>query len=76
MSEHLGGMMKYKIIGIHEDDIFYSSKDRLIGIMVSLVAKVYESTLSANYQECTLDMGNGERLFFVGVRLSPIPLEE
>ena len=69
-------MRRYKIIGIHEDDIFYPSRDRFLGMMVSPVGKVYESALSPNFQECTLEMAHEGKLFFIGVRLSPNPLEE
>ena len=68
--------MKYKIIDIHEGDMFHFSKNEYLGRMVSLAASVYESDLSPNFQECILMMENGDKLFFIGVRLSPNPLEE
>ena len=68
-------MRKYKIVDIHQRDMFYPTRDRYIGLEVSIIDDVRKNITNSDYQPMLLELPDGIQLFFLAVKLSHNPLE-
>ena len=69
-------MRRYKIVDIHQRDMFYPTRDRYIGVKVIIIGDVRKNITNSDYQSMLLELPDGVRLYFFAVKLSPNPLEE